>query len=58
MKARVVYDKFHIVRHLGEALDAVRRSEYKRLSGKDRTFIKGQRYTLLSCRENLSSEGR
>jgi transposase len=57
-KARVVYDKFHIVRHLGEALDAVRRSEYKRLSGKDRAFIKGQRYTLLSHRENLSSEGR
>ena len=25
-KARVVYDKFHIVRHLGDALDAVRRS--------------------------------
>ena len=58
VKARVVYDKFHIVRHLGEALDAVRRSEYKRLSGKERTLIKGQRYTLLSRRENLSSEGR
>lgn len=57
-QARIVYDKFHIVRHLGDALDAVRRSEYKRLSGKDRAFIKGQRYTLLSHRENLSSEGR
>ena len=24
-----------------------RRGEYKRLSGKDRSYIKGQRYTLL-----------
>jgi transposase len=56
--AQIIYDKFHIMRHLGDALDAVRRSEYKRLSGKDRAFIKGQRYTLLSRRENLSLEGR
>ena len=27
-KARVVFDKFHIMRHLGDALDAVRRTEY------------------------------
>ena len=55
---RIVYDKFHIMRHLGEALDAVRRSEYKRLAEKDRSFIKGQRYTLLSNRENLDLNGR
>ena len=55
---RIVYDKFHIMRHLGEALDAVRRSEYKRLAAKDRSFIKGQRYTLLSNRENLDIDGR
>ena len=29
-----------------------------RLSGKDRKFIKGQKYTLLSRRANLSQEGR
>jgi len=57
-QARIVYDKFHILRHLGDALDAVRRSEYKRLAGKDRSFIKGQRYTLLSNRENLDLDGR
>ena len=57
-QARVVFDKFHIMRHLGDALDAVRRSEYRRLAGKDRAFIKGQRYTLLSHRENLSLDGR
>jgi transposase len=52
--ARIIFDKFHIMRHLSKALDEVRRSEYKRLSGKDRSYIKGQRYTLLSRRENLN----
>lgn len=57
-QARVLFDKFHIMRHLGDALDEVRRNEYRRLTGKDRAFIKGQRYTLLSNRENLSRDGR
>ena len=56
--AAILYDKFHVMRHLNEALDKVRKSEYARLSGKDRKFIKGQKYTLLSHRENLSTNGR
>jgi transposase len=56
--ARIIYDKFHIVRHLNDALDKVRRSEYHRLAGQDRSYIKGQRYTLLSHQENLTLEGR
>src|SRR5436305_12314045 len=46
------------MRHLGAALDEDRKSEYARLVGKDRRFIKGQKYTLLSHRENLTLEGR
>jgi len=57
-QAAVLFDKFHIMRHLGEALDKVRRTEYARLAGKDRHFIKGQKYTLLSHRENLSLDGK
>ena len=57
-QAAILFDKFHIMRHLGEALDKVRKAEYARLSGKDRRFIKGQKYTLLSHRENLTLEGR
>ena len=56
--AGIVFDKFHIMRHLGDALDEVRRNEYRRLQGKERSYIKGQRYTLLSSRENLSLDGR
>ena len=57
-QAAILYDKFHVMRHLGEALDQVRKSEYARLSGEDRKFIKGQKYTLLSHQENLNTEGR
>ncbi|MBX3688544.1 MAG: transposase [Dokdonella sp.] len=42
--ADIVFDKFHILRHLSDALDQVRRDEYKRLHRKDRSYIKGQRY--------------
>ncbi len=47
-QAAILFDKFHIMRHLGEARDKVRKAEYARLSGKDRRFIKGQKYNLLS----------
>ena len=57
-KAAILFDKFHIMRHLGEALDTVRKSEYARLSGRQRRYIKGQKYTLLSRRENLSLSGK
>ena len=57
-QAAVLFDKFHIMRHLGDALDEVRKSEYSRLSGRDRSYIKGQKYTLLSRRENLTLKGR
>jgi transposase len=56
--AAILYDKFHVMRHLGKALDKIRKMEYSRLSGKDRSYIKGQKYTLLSNRENLTLDGR
>src|SRR6266576_890096 len=57
-QASILFDKFHVLRHLGDALDQVRKSEYARLSGRDRRFIKGQKYTLLAHRENLTLEGK
>src|SRR5262249_27943924 len=57
-QAGILYDKFHVLSHLNDALDKVRKSEYARLAGEDRRFIKGQKYTLLSHWANLSQEGR
>ncbi len=57
-QAAILFDKFHIMRHLGEALDKVRKSEYARLAGSERRYIKGQKYVLLSNHENLTLDGR
>jgi len=51
-QAAILFDKFHVMRHLGEVLDNERKMEYARLSGRDRSYIKGQKYTLLSNKEN------
>lgn len=57
-QARIIFDKFHVISHLSKALDQVRRQEYKRVNDKERKYIKGQRYTLLSHKANLDTEGR
>jgi transposase len=57
-KAAILFDKFHVVSRLGDALDTVRKSEYARLTGKSRQFIKGQKYALLSNHANLTLDGR
>jgi transposase len=54
----ILFDNFHIIKHLGEALDKVRKGEYHRLTGKHRRYIKGTKYTLLSHRANLTLEGK
>ncbi len=58
-QAAILYDKFHVLRHLNDAMDQVRKAEYKRLTNRpDRKYIKGQKYVLLSHRENLSPDKR
>jgi len=58
-QAAILYDKFHVLRQLNDAMDQVRKAEYKRLTNRaDRTYIKGQKYVLLSHRANLSPTKR
>ena len=45
-------------RHAKLPTYAVRKSEYGRLQGRQRRYIKGQKYTLLSRKENLKLEGK
>ncbi len=49
--AAVTFDRFHVMRVLSDAVDAVRRSEWR----SDRT-VKGCRYLFLTTPENLSDE--
>ena len=57
-QAAILFDKFHVMRHLNDALDKVRKAEYARLQGKARRYIKGQKYVLLTRRENLTLDGK
>ena len=57
-QATILFDKFHVMKHLSEALDKIRKTEYARLEGKQRRFIKGQKYTLLSHPQNLTGSAR
>ena len=43
-QAAILFDKLHVMRHLNDALDKVRKSQYARLSGKARRYIKGNKY--------------
>ncbi|MFP5209393.1 MAG: transposase, partial [Acidobacteriota bacterium] len=45
-QCRIVYDKFHIMKHAGEAVDEVRRQEFFRKGGPARELVKGKRWLL------------
>ncbi len=47
--AEITFDRFHVVKLLNEAMDKVRKSERK-----EHEALKGQKYTFLKNRENLS----
>jgi len=54
--AVIVYDKFHIVKNLNEAVDEVRREETRKAEAEKKPFIKGERYNILRNSDNLTPE--
>ena len=56
--AELVHDKFHVAKHLGEAVDQVRRAENKALQARDDDRLKGTRQLWLFNKSNLSPEQR
>lgn len=56
--ADILYDKFHVMKHLNEAIDEIRKQEYRRVSEKQGKYIKGQRFILLSRYKNLDATGK
>jgi len=57
-QATLVFDRFHLVRHLLDAVDEVRRSEVRRLSRSQKDLIKGTRFILLKNPWNLTDAQR
>jgi transposase len=55
-EAEIVHDRFHISKHLHEAVDKVRRQEHKALTKDGDLTLKGTRQLWLYNPENLSDE--
>jgi transposase len=53
-QAVVAFDRFHLVRHLNEAVDEVRRSLVRKLNHPLRALVKGTRFVLLKNPWNLT----
>ena len=54
--AQILFDRFHIVKHLNQAVEQVRRSEMRRLSLKERVVFKRSRWLLLKNPWNLNRD--
>jgi len=55
VNAQILFDRFHIVKHLNEVVDATRRDLWRQLTTKQRVGFKGTRWLLLKNPWNLSS---
>ena len=56
--AEIVFDRFHVSSHMGEAVDAVRRDEHRKLMENKDERLKGSRYNWLRREENIKEEKR
>ena len=56
--AELVHDKLHVAKHLGEAVDQVRRAENKALQTEDDDRLKGTRQLWLFNKAHLSPQRR
>lgn len=54
-QARIVFDRFHVVRLANDALDTVRRAEVAKLAPTDRPALKGTRWALLKRPEHRTT---
>jgi transposase len=56
--AEILFDRFHIVKHLNAAVDAVRLELWRQLTAKERASFKGTRWLLLKNPWNLTGDQR
>lgn len=55
-KEKIAFDKFHVAKYLGEAVDKVRRQEHKALMAEGYEDLKGSKYDWLYNPENMTSK--
>src|SRR6185436_15727238 len=52
-RQKIVFDRFHIMKQMNEAVDAVRKEENRLLMADDLDILKGSKYLWLSSEENV-----
>lgn len=55
---KIVHDRFHIMRDMGEAVDEIRRAEHKELLGEGIELLKHTKYLWLANAENIPVQRR
>jgi len=53
---KIVFDRFHIMKHMNEAVDEVRREEHRELSEQQDDTLKGTKHWWLYAAENLPDQ--
>ena len=51
--SNIIIDKFHVIKHLNEALETIRKAYAAKLTEKERRHIKGNRWLMLKNSEEL-----
>ena len=54
--AKLVFDKFHVVKKVNEALDEVRKKEFDKATDEERVEMKRKRWVILTREHNLKTE--
>jgi transposase len=54
----LIFDKFHVLRHLSEALNKVRKSEFARAKGRFRGLLAGKKFVLLARKAHVRGQAR
>ena len=57
-RAAIVFDKFHVMKHVNAAIDETRRQEFFRQKGPLRAVMRGKRWLLLTRWRNLTAPKR
>lgn len=55
---KICFDKFHVAKHLGDAVDKVRRQEHRSLLEQDDHTLTGSKYTWLQNPRNMGKKAR
>jgi transposase len=57
-RSKIVFDRFHIMKHMTEAVDQVRKAEHRRLQAEGDETLERMKYLWLYSKENLPETAR